>query len=90
MQALHNNLKYKVVANRERQYSLWPANRESPLGWKDVGFLGSRNDCFSFIEKVWHRAQPLNLRGTLGAPSIAARNPSAQRLGPSYFLSKHS
>lgn len=28
---------YKVVINHEEQYSIWPADRESPFGWKDVG-----------------------------------------------------
>src|SRR5438067_191401 len=31
---------YKVVVNDEEQYSIWPANRELPLGWRDVGKVG--------------------------------------------------
>ena len=26
---------YKVVINHEEQYSIWPADRENALGWKD-------------------------------------------------------
>jgi uncharacterized protein YbdZ (MbtH family) len=29
-----DNTIYKVVVNHEEQYSIWPAERESPLGWK--------------------------------------------------------
>jgi MbtH-like protein len=28
---------YKVVVNHEEQYSIWPAERENPLGWRDAG-----------------------------------------------------
>ncbi len=28
---------YKVVANHERQYSIWFADRENPPGWEDAG-----------------------------------------------------
>ena len=66
MQALQNNRKYKVVVNREEQYSIWPADRESPPGWRDVGFLGSRGDCFAFIEKVWIGVRPLSLQKRIG------------------------
>ena len=69
MQIVRNTLEYKVVINRERQYSLWPAERASPLGWKDVGFLGSRGDCFAFIEKVWVDAAPLKSSQKISAVS---------------------
>jgi len=31
---------YKVVVNHEEQYSIWPAQRENALGWKDAGKNG--------------------------------------------------
>ena len=31
---------YKVIMNHEEQYSIWPADRENPLGWNDVGKVG--------------------------------------------------
>jgi MbtH protein len=31
---------YKVVVNHEEQYSIWPADRENPFGWKDAGREG--------------------------------------------------
>ena len=33
---------YTVVVNLEQQYSIWPADRELPAGWRDVGRSGSR------------------------------------------------
>ena len=35
-----DNTIYKVVVNHEEQYSIWPAHRENPLGWNDVGKSG--------------------------------------------------
>jgi MbtH protein len=36
-----DNTIYKVVVNHEEQYSIWPADRENLLGWKDAGKSGS-------------------------------------------------
>jgi MbtH protein len=56
---------YKVVINHEEQYSIWPADRESPLGWKAVGKAGTRQQCLDYIEEVWTDMRPLNLREKL-------------------------
>ncbi len=53
---------YKVVINHEEQYSIWPADRENPLGWKDVGKTGTRKECLDYIEEVWTDMRPLSLR----------------------------
>ena len=44
---------YKVVVNHEEQYSIWPADRENPLGWRDVGKSGPKAECLAYIEVVW-------------------------------------
>ena len=38
---------YKVVVNHEEQYSIWPADRENPLGWEDAGKSGSKTECLA-------------------------------------------
>jgi len=53
---------YKVVVNAEEQYSIWPAERDNPLGWSDAGFTGSKRDCLLHIEQVWTDMRPLSLR----------------------------
>jgi len=53
---------YKVVLNHEEQYSIWPANRENALGWKDAGFSGTKEQCLSYIKEVWTDMRPLSLR----------------------------
>mgnify|MGYP000201889042 CR=1 FL=1 len=53
---------YKVVLNHEEQYSIWPADRESPLGWKEAGMTGTKRACLDYIEEVWTDMRPLSLR----------------------------
>jgi MbtH protein len=53
---------YKVVVNHEEQYSIWPADRENPLGWSDAGEKGSKMECLAYIKEVWTDMRPLSLR----------------------------
>lgn len=53
---------YKVVINHEEQYSIWPAERESPPGWRDDGKSGLKRDCLDYIREVWTDMRPLSLR----------------------------
>jgi MbtH protein len=53
---------YKVVVNHEEQYSIWPADRENPLGWSDAGKSGPKADCLAWIKDVWTDMRPLSLR----------------------------
>lgn len=53
---------YKVVINHEEQYSIWPAHREIPAGWKAVGKEGPKQDCLDYIEEVWTDMRPLSVR----------------------------
>jgi MbtH protein len=54
--------KYMVVINDEEQYSIWPVEREVPLGWRPVGVEGSKVECLAHIEKVWTDLRPLSVR----------------------------
>ena len=53
---------YKVVINHEEQYSIWPADREPPLGWQAVGKQGLKAECLAYIKVVWTDMRPLSLR----------------------------
>jgi len=53
---------YEVVVNHEEQYSIWPADRELPLGWNTVGKSGLKQECLDYIEEVWTDMRPLSLR----------------------------
>ncbi len=60
--AKEDNTIYKVVVNHEEQYSIWPADRENALGWKDVGKSGLKEECLAYIKEVWTDMRPLSLR----------------------------
>lgn len=64
---------YKVVVNYEEQYSIWPADREVPAGWREVGKTGSKAECLAYIKEVWTDMRPLSLR--------KAMEQAAQRAG---------
>jgi MbtH protein len=53
---------YKVVLDHEEQYSIWPAYRENPLGWRDAGKSGPKAECLAYIKEVWTDMRPLSLR----------------------------
>jgi MbtH protein len=51
-----------VVINDEDQYSLWPAGRGIPDGWRAAGFTGTRQECLDHIDLVWVDMRPRSLR----------------------------
>jgi MbtH protein len=53
---------YKVVVNHEEQYSIWPAERDNALGWRDAGKSGAKAECLAWIKDVWTDMRPLSLR----------------------------
>jgi MbtH protein len=67
---------YKAVVNHEEQYSIWPAHRDNPLGWRDAGKTGTKADCLEYIKEVWTDMRPLSLRKKMDeaatAQSVAA------------------
>jgi MbtH protein len=57
-----NTETYQVVINDEEQYSIWPAGREMPSGWRAEGTRGLREECLAHIEVVWTDMRPRTLR----------------------------
>lgn len=53
---------YQVVINEEEQYSIWPAVKAVPEGWRAVGVAGDKQHCLDHIEEVWTDMRPLSLR----------------------------
>ncbi len=58
---------YKVVVNHEEQFSIWSVDRENPLGWRDAGKNGSKQECLAYIKEVWTDMRPLSLRKAMEA-----------------------
>jgi MbtH protein len=61
---------YKVVVNQQEQYSIWPADREIPLGWRDVGKSGNKAECLAYIKQVWTDMTPPSLRKSMDSKPI--------------------
>lgn len=57
-----DNTIYVVVVNHEEQYSIWPADRELPPGWRAEGKRGPKAECLAHIETVWTDMRPASLR----------------------------
>jgi MbtH protein len=55
---LEDDTIYKVVVNQEEQYSIWPADREAPMGWSDTGFQGPKAACLQHIQEIWSDMRP--------------------------------
>lgn len=53
---------YMAVVNDEEQYSIWPADRELPVGWRDAGKHGLKPEVLAWIEEVWTDMRPKSLR----------------------------
>lgn len=53
---------YRVVVNHEEQYSIWPADRDIPAGWRAQGYEGPRAQCLEHIREIWTDMRPLSLR----------------------------
>jgi MbtH protein len=62
MDDTEDNRIYKMVINHEEQYSIWFADREPPLGWREVGKTGSKAECLAYVKEVWTDMRPLSLR----------------------------
>ena len=43
---------FKVLINDEGQYSIWPEKKEPPLGWKEKGITGSKEEVSKFIDEI--------------------------------------
>lgn len=70
---------YKVVVNHEMEYSLWPAGRSNPMGWRDAGRQGSREQCLAHVRSVWTDMRPLSLRREMACSPLDDGCPAPER-----------
>jgi MbtH protein len=53
---------FEVVVNDEEQYSIWPADRDVPAGWRKAGKRDKKAACLAYINEVWTDMRPASLR----------------------------
>ena len=58
---------YEVLLNDELQYSIWPVDKDIPLGWKKAGVQGPKETCLAYIKDTWTDMRPLSLRTQMAA-----------------------
>lgn len=58
---------FQVLINEEEQYSIWPARKPVPEGWRAVAFTGSKAECSAFIDTAWTDMRPRSLRERMRA-----------------------
>lgn len=58
---------FDVVVNHEEQYSIWPAGRALPAGWRAGGKTGTKAECLAHVEQVWTDMRPASLRARMAA-----------------------
>lgn len=44
---------YKVIANREGEYLLWPEDSLNMLGWKNTDKSGTKEECLNYLRAMW-------------------------------------
>jgi MbtH protein len=62
MSEAHQARLHAVVVNDEEQYSIWPAERDLPAGWRRDGFTGTEAECLGYIDETWTDMRPASLR----------------------------
>jgi len=68
---------YQLIRNHEETYSIWPANRDLPMGWTAMGVYGSRDEMLVYLQRVWVEPRPLSAMrsGDRANPCVAANIP---------------
>jgi len=53
---------YRVLlADESKAYTIFPEGQKLPIGWKDAGVQGRKDECLKYIRKVWVDVRSLSL-----------------------------
>lgn len=58
---------FKVIKNEEGQYSIWPAKKQTPAGWSETGFTGSKSESSAYVDREWTDMRPLSLQKAMAS-----------------------
>ena len=62
LRAENETATYKVVVNYDEQYSIYPAERRVPIGWRALGKVAEEEECLRYIEENWVNNRPDDVR----------------------------
>jgi glycosyltransferase involved in cell wall biosynthesis/uncharacterized protein YbdZ (MbtH family) len=57
------SIQYKVVQNPTGQYAIWPVKQSNPSGWIEVGKVGLKDDCLTYIEALHSNSAEQMVKG---------------------------
>jgi len=66
------DLYYKVLLNGEGQYCIWPEMKSPPLGWREAGPAGSKDEVLDWIRANWTDMRPVSMEAD--APTDRTRS----------------
>jgi MbtH protein len=53
---------YRVLISEEsKAYSILSDKEKPPVGWKDAGFQGRKEECLKYVQRVWTDVRSLSL-----------------------------
>lgn len=55
-----------VAVNHDEQFSIWPADQENAVGWRNIGKSDPRKENPAHIKDVWTDMRPLSPRKRTG------------------------
>ena len=79
---------WKVVISLEDQYSVWPASKDIPLGWRDGGKEGEKEECLSYIKEVWTDMRPRSLLELMDKKQLEAPETITQEVKQDTLIKK--
>lgn len=63
--------KYICLINNESQYSIWFEWKEIPLGWNQVGCVGTKEECLAYIKENWTDMRPKSLQEAMDKKALS-------------------
>lgn len=54
---------YTACVNGDNQYSIWPVDRDMPIGWTAIGDPGTEEECRQFLRDTMTDMRPHQFGG---------------------------
>lgn len=57
----HDTKQYLAIKNDDGQYSLWPATKPIPSGWRPTAIQGDAETCKKLVDQEWRDMRPAHM-----------------------------
>lgn len=62
---------YTIISNIEDQWRIWPADKPLSTGWVEMGFTGTKQQCYEYMAANHPCVSALSLRGRDASRCVA-------------------